>query len=115
MVDHVKTSNGRFVGFALKAVVGKLKARPLYAPDPAALGCTLPSGQRLEADPIPIYSKSRMIVDGADKLPSRRDDSGPAFQGGSFINDAAQAPTSFEIGEVKFGGTPNARTVARDQ
>ncbi|UVO55699.1 DUF4157 domain-containing protein [Sphingomonas sp. SUN039] len=114
--DLVKTNNGKVFGYSYHAEKGPLIPRPWYVPDHTAMGCiSLDKGERLI--PKTWMFNHELFINGKDARKSLGSLIAPRWNTRSreFDIDAASAPTSVEIGEVKFGGTPNARTVAERQ
>src|SRR5262245_57943811 len=116
IADLVKTDNGRFPGFGFKIAPGKTNPRPWFSPKPSDMSCTTPADMRLSPQRMEftgIYDTS--YFSGAKRSGKLASDTAPSWSGSAFINDATSAPTSIEIGEAKFGGTPNATTKAGPQ
>lgn len=117
--DLMKTSNGNFVGFRFAQKTGKQIPRPWYSPSASTMGCPASDAMRL----VPQYQqthfeKPNMFVDGKAVPVGSAGNMAPTigYTGGlQFTADGATAPTSVEIGEVKFGGTRSARKEAQGQ
>lgn len=112
--DLVQT-NGNMVGFQFEAQVGAQIPRPWYVPETAAMGCLGLEDKRLAPEPLGAFKD--MYVGGTLTPVANWGKLAPVVGPGSraFTTDAASAPTSVAIGEVKFGGTGNARQGARGQ
>lgn len=116
--DLVQTNNGRLPGFVMHEVTGPQNPRPWYALKPDSVGCTGGEDKRLE--PKAINFPEISYFDGSAKKGSRKDHTSPTWTTNdgyqsNFYQSVANAPTEMSIGEVKFGGTPHARSVAKDQ
>ena len=112
--DLVRTSNGKFVGFRLMKEVGPTIPRPWYTVDPAKLNCDNFTGTRFKTSALWIHHKQRLVVDGKDKRPELSKDAAPVWNE-TAKSFSGEPPTSIEIGEVKFGGTPSPRAGAKKQ
>jgi hypothetical protein len=113
--DLVKTDNGRFPGFAFRIIAGSTNPRPWFSLKPSDMLCNLSPGKRLEPMVMQFFGRyATSYFNGATRSAKLLDDTAPSWVGWEFRNDGI-APTSIEIGEVKFGGTEAAQKGARRQ
>ncbi|CAN5363708.1 hypothetical protein BH10PSE14_BH10PSE14_03810 [soil metagenome] len=117
--DLVWTDTGKLPGFRMVRETGTTNPRPWYSPKPSDLGCVEKDGQRLVPQSIKFPEFSHF--NGSKRKGSIAKDAAPTWSNRSgyqsdFYTTVDQgAPTQLKVGEVKFGGTPHARTESKEQ